>query len=207
MPQISSNSFIKPSNALEWMIWEITEELTFFQTFPKNWLPSSTSENINSQKNLESTAARFCLWQMCQPISDGLWNLKKDGRNRPYFEGSNFHISLSHSFPYVAAVISQQKSVGIDLERYGRNVEKIGPRFLASKEWDLWKDSHADLTRAWACKEAIYKAMGVPGLSFQQDIRLPHLSSNPLEIQVRDKTLSIVSEEFEHFVCSIAIEN
>ena len=206
MPQISSNSFIKPPNSLEWMIWEITEDLPFFQTFPENWLTSKSAENAISLKTIESVAARFCLWQLCQAISNGPWEFKKDERNRPYFEGSNYHISLSHSFPFVAAAISEQKAVGIDLERFGRNVEKIGPRFLALKEWELWKDSQVDLTRAWACKEAVYKAMGVPGLSFQQDISLSQFASNPTEIQVKDKILSVGSENFEHFVCSIAIE-
>lgn len=87
----------------------------------------------------------------------------------------------------MAAVISHEKPVGIDLERYGRNVEKIGPRFLSAEEWDRWHDSHAHLTMAWTCKEAIYKAMGVPGLAFQPDIQLPQLATNSFEIHVRDK--------------------
>jgi phosphopantetheinyl transferase len=189
------------------MIWEITEERLFFQTFPENWLTIETKENAISQKNLESAAARYCLWHLCQQISDGPWDLKKDERNRPYFVGSTYHISLSHSFPYVAAVISQQKRVGIDLERFGRNVEKIGPRFLSSAEWDRWQDSHINLTKAWTCKEAVYKAMGVTGLAFQQDIHLPTFDSNRFEIHVKDKKLFIQMEKFEQFACAIAIEN
>jgi phosphopantetheinyl transferase len=160
-----------------------------------------------TQKIVESTAARFCLWNVCQQISKGPWVLRKDDRNRPYFDQSDYHISLSHSFPFVAAVISYKKRVGIDLERFGRQVEKIGPRFLSAEEWNRWQNSHADLTKAWACKEAVYKAMGVPGLAFQQDIQLPSFANNPFEIHVRDKKITISMEEFEHFACSIAIEN
>ena len=206
MPQISSKSLLLLSTSLQWMIWEITEDLSFFQTFPENWTTNKDHE-IVSQKKLESSAARFCLWTLCQQISKGPWDLKKDDRNRPYFDQSDYHISLSHSFPFVAAVISHKKSVGIDLERFGRNVEKIGTRFLSPEEWSRWQNSHADLTKAWTCKEAVYKAMGVPGLAFQQDIELPHLATNPFEIYVRDKKITISMEEFEHFACSIAIEN
>jgi phosphopantetheinyl transferase len=206
MPQISSKSLLSSSNALQWMIWEITEDLTFFQTFPENWV-SNNHQDIVSQKKLESSAARFCLWTLCQQISEGMWDLRKDERNRPYFDQSDYHISLSHSFPFVAAVISHKKPVGIDLERFGRNVEKIGPRFLSAEEWNRWQNSHSDLTKAWTCKEAVYKAICVPGLAFQQDIQLPSFAKNPFKIHVRDKKITISMEEFEHFACSIAIED
>ena len=206
MPQISSKSLLLSSNALQWMIWEITEDLSFFQTFPENWTTNKDQE-IVSQKKLESSAARFCLWNVCQQISEGPWDLRKDDRNRPYFDQSDYHISLSHSFPFVAAIISHKKSVGIDLERFGRQVGKIGPRFLSAEEWNLWQDSHSDLTKAWTCKEAIYKAMGVPGLAFQQDIQLPSFANNPFKIHVRDKKITISTEVFQDFACSIAIED
>ena len=206
MPQISSKSLLLSSNALQWMIWEITEDLSFFQTFPENWTTNKDQE-IVSQKKLESSAARFCLWNVCQQISEGPWDLRKDERNRPYFDQSDYHISLSHSFPFVAAIISHKKPVGIDLERFGRQVEKIGPRFLSAEEWNRWQDSHSDLTKAWTCKEAIYKAMGVPGLAFQQDIQLPSFANNPFKIHVRDKKITISTEVFQDFACSIAIED
>ena len=206
MPQISSKSLLLSSNALQWMIWEITEDLSFFQTFPENWTTNKDQE-IVSQKILESSAARFSLWNVCQQISEGPWDLRKDERNRPYFDQSDYHISLSHSFPFVAAIISHKKSVGIDLERFGRQVGKIGPRFLSAEEWNLWQDSHSDLTKAWTCKEAIYKAMGVPGLAFQQDIQLPSFANNPFKIHVRDKKITISTEVFQDFACSIAIED
>ena len=206
MPQISSKSLLLSSNALQWMIWEITEDLSFFQTFPENWTTNKDQE-IVSQKKLESSAARFSLWSLCQQISEGPWDLRKDERNRPYFDQSDYHISLSHSFPFVAAIISHKKPVGIDLERFGRQVEKIGPRFLSAEEWNLWQDSHSDLTKAWTCKEAIYKAMGVPGLAFQQDIQLPSFANNPFKIHVRDKKITISTEVFQDFACSIAIED
>ena len=206
MPQISSKSLLLSSNALQWMIWEITEDLSFFQTFPENWT-TNKDHQIVSQKKLESSAARFCLWNVCQQISEGPWDLRKDERNRPYFDQSDYHISLSHSFPFVAAIISHKKSVGIDLERFGRQVEKIGPRFLSAEEWNRWQDSHSDLTKAWTCKEAIYKAMGVPGLAFQQDIQLPSFANNPFKIHVRDKKITISTEVFQDFACSIVIED
>ena len=206
MPQISSKSLLLSSNALQWMIWEITEDLSFFQTFPENWTTNKDQE-IVSQKKLESSAARFCLWNVCQQISEGPWDLRKDERNRPYFDQSDYHISLSHSFPFVAAIISHKKPVGIDLERFGRQVEKIGPRYLSAEEWNRWQDSHSDLTKAWTCKEAIYKAMGVQGLAFQQDIQLPSFANNPFKIHVRDKKITISTEVFEDFACSIAIED
>ena len=49
--------------------------------------------------------------------------------------------------------------------------------------------------------------MGVPGLAFQQDIQLPSFADNHFKIHVRDKKITISTEVFEDFACSIAIEN
>lgn len=204
MPQISSKSISSSFNPIQWMIWEITEELPFFQTFPTQWLLNGDKVN---QKTLESSAARFCLWQLCQKISNDEWHFQKDIRNKPHFEQSDYHISLSHSYPFVAAAICKGNQVGIDVEIFGRNVEKIGPRFLSLEEWEIRQNSQVELTKAWTCKEAVYKAVGVPGLSFQQEIMLPNESVHIFDIHVKEKNITIQIEEFGRFTCAIAKVN
>jgi 4'-phosphopantetheinyl transferase len=207
MPQISSNSLNTPFYTTQWMIWEIKEELPFFQTFPKHWLTNIKDQNKAYHKTIESSAARFCLWQLCENMSLGECNFQQDERDRPYFLASDIHISLSHSFPFVAAIICKGQPVGIDLERYGRNIEKIGPRFLSQEEWRIREHSHQDLTQAWTCKEAVYKAMGAPGLSFQQDILLPQTIHKRFDIKVKNTMISLQIETFEKFACAIAMVN
>jgi hypothetical protein len=49
--------------------------------------------------------------------------------------------------------------------------------------------------------------MAVPGLGFQEDIPLPQFANNPFEIRVRNKKITVGTEVFNDFTCSIAIEN
>jgi 4'-phosphopantetheinyl transferase EntD len=70
----------------------------------------------------------------------------------------------------VAAACSRKFRIGIDIEKPGRNIEKIAPRFLSAKEWGKWQSSSNLLTLAWSAKESVYKAVGIPGLSFQKEM-------------------------------------
>jgi len=204
MPQIL---FQTPTNLPnEWyvMVWHIQEDLPFFQGFPQSWAPSQHSKH--PQKNLESCAARFCLWELCNQIGIKQPIFEQDERNRPFFASSEWHISLSHAYPFVAATIRKHLPVGIDVEKKGRNIKPISARFLSSEEYARWHANELDLTRAWSTKEAIYKAMAKPGLSFQKEIILPKFDQNPISAQVQERELQVYWKDFEEFVLTIAGE-
>ena len=77
-------------------------------------------------------------------------------------------------------------------------------RFLASEEYERWHANDLALTRAWSAKEAIYKAMALPGLSFQEEIILPEFAQNPIIAQVQESELQVFWEDFDAFVLTIA---
>jgi phosphopantetheinyl transferase (holo-ACP synthase) len=77
-------------------------------------------------------------------------------------------------------------------------------RFLASEEYERWHANDHALTRAWSAKEAIYKAMAQPGLSFQEEIILPEFDQNPIIAQVQESELQVFWEDFDAFVLTIA---
>ena len=198
MPQIFSK--ISADN-FQILVWKIEEPFAFFETFPASW---STPTIENPIKKLESIAARYCLHQL-SPEFESLVLVQND-RNRPYFQNSEWHISLTHSYPYVAAACSPEKRIGIDLEKPGRNIEKIAPRFLCHAELAKWKDTSNLLTLAWSAKESIYKAVGKPGLSFQKEMEIIDFNQNPCKAQISTKEeIAIYWEEFPEFSLTVAL--
>jgi 4'-phosphopantetheinyl transferase EntD len=106
----------------------------------------------------------------------------------------------------VAAACSRKKRIGIDVEKPGRNIEKIAPRFLCSAELAKWKDKSNLLTLAWSAKESVYKAVGKPGLSFQHAIELQDFDQNPGNaILATGEEISIYWEEFPDFSLTVAL--
>ena len=198
MPQIFSNI---SSADFQILIWKIEESLDFFETFPASW---SSPQIANPTKKLESTAARYCLHLLSTEFET--LKLVQNDRNRPYFEESDWHISLTHSYPYVSAACSRKNRVGIDLEKPGRNIEKIAPRFLNSQEWEKWKYNSNLLTLAWSAKESVYKAVGKPGLSFQKEIEIIDFNQTPCRAQVSTgELIAIFWEEYPDFSLTVAL--
>ena len=198
MPQIFSKI---SADKFQILVWKIEEPIAFFETFPASWSTPTIEKPI---KKLESIAARYCLHQL-SPEFESLVLVQND-RNRPYFQNSEWHISLTHSYPYVAAACSPEKRIGIDLEKPGRNIEKIAPRFLCPAELAKWKDTSNLLTLAWSAKESIYKAVGKPGLSFQKEMEIIDFNQNPCKAQISTKEeIAIYWEEYPEFSLSVAL--
>lgn len=198
MPQIFSKI---SADKFQILVWKIEEPIAFFETFPASWFTPTIENPI---KKLESIAARYCLHQL-SPEFESLVLVQND-RNRPYFQNSEWHISLTHSYPYVAAACSPEKRIGIDLEKPGRNIEKIAPRFLCPAELAKWKDTSNLLTLAWSAKESIYKAVGKPGLSFQKEMEIFDFNQNPCNAQIPTKEeIAIYWEEFPEFSLTVAL--
>jgi phosphopantetheinyl transferase len=198
MPQIFSK--ISEVN-FQLMVWKIEEPLAFFEIFPVSW---STPSMENPIKKLESMAARYCLLQLSSEFESLV--LIQNDRNRPYFQDSNWHISLTHSYPYVAAACSRKHPIGIDLEKPGRNIEKIAPRFLNNQELHRWKDHSNLLTLAWSAKESIYKAVGKPGLSFQKEIEIRDFNLHPGKATIiTGQEIELFWEEFPEFSLTVAL--
>lgn len=209
MPQIfpqSELSFIGTS----WIIWEITENEAFFDQIPDSWKKTLPPNHALASKKLESLAARFCLWQMVQSELGKDIELLKTSNNRPYLSHPDWHISLSHSFPFVAAAISHKKTIGLDLEKKARNIQKVAPRFLSDSELEWSENDEIKLLAAWTVKEAIYKAQHQAGLDFRKEIRFDFqfpIQKGFVEIGPKTDIYDLWQEEFPQFWISLAIQN
>ena len=202
MPEISSRlSKLCPDTHIK--VWQIGESAEFFAQFPSNWSMPAIRAEIQSKKYLESIAARFCLWELLQELRVVELKLEQDERGRPFIKDSDWQVSISHSFPFAVACLSKMPHTGIDLEKKGRNIRKIAPRFLNPIELAEWQNDELMLTLAWSAKESIYKAWQKPGLSLQKEIQL-EFKQNQMSGRVHEQDpFPIHHEIFNDFVLTL----
>jgi 4'-phosphopantetheinyl transferase len=154
-----------------WGLWKIDEteetlaaEISMFESVPETI--------TNPFKRLEFLAARVLLKELTNSLDQRYSGITKDNFGKPFLKDSMFQISLSHSYPYVAAIIDQGQPVGIDLEQPKPKLLKIASRVLAKEELD---DAGTDVIKHciyWCAKESLIKIHGKKDLVFAEHIRI-----------------------------------
>lgn len=132
----------------------------------------------NETRRLEWLACRILLKQLAYSQQVNYTELKKDSFGKPYLAGSPAFISLSHSFPFAAAILNTEKEVGIDIEKSRSQLLRIRHKFLNQKELSCAGDNLEKLCVFWTAKEALYKLYGKRGLHLQEDIQI-----DPFELE------------------------
>lgn len=155
-------------------IWHITENLD--QLLQLITLTERQSEEMNlykvDHKKLEWLSARILIKLMAAQFDINFEGIEKNEHGKPCLTKSPFEISLSHSYPYVAAIIDKTKDVGIDIEQPKEKLQKVAHRFLSTPELDFIKDDTLMLCKAWCAKETLYKIYGLRGLVFSENLLL-----------------------------------
>ncbi|NJN24729.1 MAG: 4'-phosphopantetheinyl transferase superfamily protein [Cyclobacteriaceae bacterium] len=179
--KINSNSF--------WCMWEITE--TEEQLLKKVTLSvygqKELEEITHPVKKRERLASRACIQELVKQSGKEYKGIVKDDHDKPHLIDIDYHISISHSFPYAVGILHKKLPVGIDIEKPVEKLGRIAHRFLNDQEFI---DSDGDLKKLciyWAGKEAIFKLNGKTGLNFKEDIRVW-----PFELHKRD----VIRSEF-----------
>lgn len=179
--KINSNSF--------WCIWEITEnydQLSRMVTISEDG--EKELERISHPvKRKERLASRRCVQELVKQTGKEYKGITKDEHDKPHLIDLNYHISISHSYPFAVAILHKMLPVGIDIEKPVEKLGRISHRFLNDEEF---ADCDGDLRKLciyWAGKEAIFKLNGKIGLNFKQDIRI-----YPFEPQEQD----VIRSEF-----------
>ncbi len=128
-------------------------------------------------KRLEWQAGRVLLRQLAEQFDLDYQGTVKNEFGKPYLKNLTHHISLSHSFPYVAAQIDPLHEIGIDLEQPKSKLLNIAHRILSPPEL---MDAGSDVVKHcvyWCAKETMYKAYGKKGLHFSNQLNV-----NPFQL-------------------------
>jgi phosphopantetheinyl transferase len=170
-------------------MWEITE--TVDELKHKVYLSEQGIQEMmqvhHPVKQKERMASRACVQELVRNFDRDYQGLYKDEHKKPHLIAHDWHISISHSFPYAVAIIHKKLPVGIDIEKPTDKLIRLAPRFLQDEEVLNAGQDPIKLCVYWTGKEAIYKLNGKTGLIFRRDIRI-----YPFELMKRD----VIRSEF-----------
>lgn len=140
-------------------IWKIEEPESFFRD------ATGLDEQIRSDKRrIERLAGRFLLKFLEKEFP--LHHILPDEHDKPRLPGNQYYFSISHSFPYVAAVLSPTHECGIDIQCWHPRMLTLQQKFLSASEQAIFSGDERLITIAWTAKEAIYKWNGKRGVDF-----------------------------------------
>lgn len=147
--------------------WHIVEDEASLAAL----LGEEAPENVtNPQKRLEWLAGRVLVKEGLKALNLPYRGIVKDAYGKPFPVGSDYQLSLSHSFPYAAVLLDAHQSVGIDLEQPKEKLLRIAPRMFHPTEL---ADAGTDLVKLciyWCAKEALVKVYGKKDLTFAKSL-------------------------------------
>ena len=180
-------------------VWEMTENMSFFE----NHLLLHEEEakeiaQLKERKKYEWFCSRYLLHVLSERELRGA--CLKDDYGKPYLEGSDFYISMSHSNERTAVIASTRRA-GIDIQRKVEKIARIADKFLSPAERDsIPAADYLDyLHYYWGAKESLYKIYGKKELDFKK-----HIHVDPFEFKEgRVKTRGQVQKGDENISCTI----
>jgi phosphopantetheinyl transferase len=155
-------------------LWKIEENVNFLLKHTRlSKLERTEFKKIqNVKRKKEWLSARASLLSLCKVMNIKFKGTYKDENSKPHLIGCPWHISLSHSFPYAAAMIHKKEACGIDIEKPKPALFQVSSRFLNEQELNQIPRDPQNLCAAWAAKEVLFKIHGKGSLSFKNNLLL-----------------------------------
>ncbi len=164
MPLVEQD--VLPNRA--WGLWKI-EETEVWLHHKVEEVTTHTSVT-HPHKRLEYFAARVLVKQLVNQMGHQFYGITKNDFGKPSLLNHPFNLSLSHSYPYVTALIDREKPVGIDLEQPKEKLLSVAPRMF---QQDELLDAGESITKHciyWCAKEVLLKVYGKKDLTFAKDL-------------------------------------
>ena len=153
-----------------WALWRITEDEQSLRDRLPGDIESLPYNIAHPSKRVEWLAGRLLLTSLFEALSLRFRGISKNEFGKPFPIGSDYQLSLSHSFPFVAAIVDKHGHVGIDLEQPKVKLFKVAHRIFHKEEL---KDAGNDLIKHciyWCAKEALVKIYGKKDLTFAEHL-------------------------------------
>jgi phosphopantetheinyl transferase len=168
--------FNPTDNESAWAVWRITETEHELKDAAREQCPA---ELASPTKRLEFLAARVLVRSICHHFNLGYVGIAKEPSGKPYLPNHRHFISLTHSFPYVAAQLDVAQPVGVDLEQPKEKLTRVASRVLNQHELQHANNHLTTLCVYWCAKESLYKIQGARGLSFQSHLAVDEFTLQP----------------------------
>lgn len=126
----------------------------------------------HSAQRVEWLACRAAIRQLVEEQGIVYTGLYKDEFGKPHLLNSSWHISLSHTGGWAAAVLHRTRPVGIDIEPIRDQFRRVVPRVLSESEIAHAEGKPSRLAVYWCAKEALYKLYGKRQLTFREHLHV-----------------------------------
>ena len=154
-------------------LWKLNlGELNYFE------LDAHDSSLLKSKKS-QLAKEQFLAVRKILHLENPSYKIRYDESGKPLIN-SDLNISISHSNLMAGIVFSDFNQTGIDIEEKESKIINIQNKFLNESEKlkDEYQSDVDYLTKIWTAKESIYKALGIKGISFSDDIIIKNIKKN-----------------------------
>ncbi|MCI0751716.1 MAG: 4'-phosphopantetheinyl transferase superfamily protein [Flammeovirgaceae bacterium] len=162
---------IEKSPHRAWGIWKVTED----EESLKPMLKSREQIPVNihhAVKRQEWFAGRILVQYLLHELGHSPTVIQKNNFGKPFIDRPQHFLSLTHSYPYVAAIIDSKQEVGIDLEQPKQKLLRVADRVFSDTELIDGGSELKKLCIYWCAKEALIKIYGEKHLSLKENLRI-----------------------------------
>ncbi len=153
------------------LIWKIdpNEEIDLLE----EELSPADQKRLKSLKHPKRRLEFLCARQALLELIGVSPYLEYTEKGAPQIEGYA-GISISHNQDYAAVILSKEHKVGLDLEAYRPQMEKLHARYMSKQELKcLGKEDNLEMLAAfWCAKECLIKLLDAPDLDLRRQIRV-----------------------------------
>jgi len=155
-------------------IWKITETESELKD---RLLHLDDIPTVKNHRTMQWMAARVLIQELYK--EDGL-QIKKNKFGKPHLKHSDKHISITHCGDYAAAIISDNDSAGIDLEKVNPRILRVGHKFAVSEEKEILAKHTPEMALhiIWGVKESLYKLYGRQEIDFIENLKIVGVKEN-----------------------------
>ncbi|WBX73443.1 4'-phosphopantetheinyl transferase superfamily protein [Tenacibaculum pacificus] len=158
------------------LIWKIEE--SFDELSENITLNKRSTDRLGSMKSDLHRKGFLSVRQLLKEVNYTDDDLIYDEFGKPHLKDGKF-ISITHSFTFSAIIISDDKPVGIDIEKQRDKILKIAHKFTPIEQYKSIANHDAlisKLTIVWGAKESLYKIYGKKKLLFLNNIYIDDFS-------------------------------
>ena len=134
---------------------------------------NSDEKNLLKLKKNNILREQFLATRKVLALENSDYKITYNNNGKPSLN-SKYNISISHSHEIAALVISDNSKIGLDVQLNENKIFNIQDKFLnPSEKLNIGENpSLKILTMIWTSKESIYKAVGIKGISFSDNIKI-----------------------------------
>ncbi|MCE6990398.1 4'-phosphopantetheinyl transferase superfamily protein [Dyadobacter sp. CY323] len=209
MPLVHSETIEENCTLLLWKLTETESELR--QKLGDEYISDELGQIRHPQKVREWLASRLLIKMLAEKFGIAYVGLKKDEHGKAFLINNESHISITHTFEFVAVALNPVAAVGIDMEKCDEKLQRTSSKYLSQPEYDHAANDISLLCMYWCAKEALYKLYGKKKISFKDSIRVTAFQQEDVRLigKLTDEALTVHStihvRWFDHHCLAISL--